>query len=162
MAAPKIDSIELAKFILAKLGGMPRLKLQKLIYYIEAWHLAIFKESIILDRFRAWVHGPVSIKVWHKFKSSDSPVFNDVSVSAKEARRAVAEVESALVVDQLDLIKDVLKEYGGLSAYELEALTHSELPWREARAGIASDEPSNAVISKVTMQKFYRNRLYKN
>jgi uncharacterized phage-associated protein len=162
MAAPKIDSVELAKFILAKLGGMPPLKLQKLVYYVEAWHLAIFKESIILDRFRAWVHGPVSLKILHVFKSSASPVFNDVTVSARSARRVVAEVEAVLKPEQLDLIKDVLKEYGGLSAYELEALTHSELPWREARTGIASDEPSNAVISKATMQKFYRNRLYKN
>jgi len=139
---------------------MPHLKLQKLVYYVEAWHLAIFKESVIQDNFRAWVHGPVCIKVWHEFKSADSPVFNDIAISSKEAKAIIQDVESELKREQLDLIRDVLKEYAPFSAYELEGMTHAELPWREARAGFANDEPSNAVISKDIMLKFYRKRLY--
>ena len=33
-------------------------KLQKLLYYVEAWNL-VYKSSLIDDDFEAWVHGPV-------------------------------------------------------------------------------------------------------
>jgi uncharacterized phage-associated protein len=35
------------------------LKLQKLLYYSQAWHLAIFDRRLFPERFQAWVHGPV-------------------------------------------------------------------------------------------------------
>jgi len=36
----------------------------------------------------------------------------------------------------------VFDEYGGLSAFELVVMTHSEKPWVEARKGRASTDPS--------------------
>jgi len=158
-AAPKIDSIELAKLLLAKAGPMPHLKLQKLLYYVEAWHLAILGQSIIDDQFKAWVHGPVSTKVWHAFKDSKSPVFNKITIPAGAAKRVRIRMESILMPEQLSLIDDVCKEYGKLNAYELEALTHSEKPWADARKGVPPGDASSKVISKTTMAKFYRARL---
>ena len=160
--APKIDSVELAKFILAEQGAMPHLKLQKLLYYVEAWHLAYFQDSIVTDKFKAWVHGPVSLKVWHAFKDSRAPLFNDIGISAKEANQVRAKIKSVLSPEQLSLIDDVLREYGRLTAYELEGLTHSEKPWLEARKGLPADESSSREISKSTMMKFYRRQLYGN
>lgn len=160
MAAPKIDSIELAKFILAKLGGMPHLKLQKLIYYIEAWHLAIFEESIIDDGFEAWMHGPVSAKVWHVFKNDDSPLLSNICISSEEVISIKAKVKGVLNGEQLALIDNVLEEYGSLTGYELEGLTHQEWPWCQGRNGIPDDESSTNEISKTTMKNFYRKRLY--
>jgi uncharacterized phage-associated protein len=162
MAAPKIDSVDLAKFILAKAGPMPHLKLQKLVYYVEAWHLAIFKESIIEDKFKAWMHGPVSTKVWHAFKDAKAPVFCEIKISPALSRQALSHAQSILRPEQISLINDVLKEYGSLNAYELESLTHSEKPWIEARRGVPPDEASSNEISKDTMLKFYRQRLYGN
>ena len=139
---------------------MPHLKLQKLLYYVEAWHLAIFQQSLIVDKFKAWMHGPVSTKVWHEFKDSKSTLMKDISIPAKEARRITAKLTKELKPDQLSLIDDVLSEYGPLTAYQLEGLTHSETPWVEARNGIAPAQASTATISKETMRKFYRGRLY--
>ncbi len=161
-AAPKFDSIDLANLVLAKAGPMPHLKLQKLLYYIEAWHLAYFKQSIVSDKFKAWMHGPVSTKVWHAFKDTESPVFNQIKISASAAKVACARATSTLAPEQISLIDDVLKEYGRLNAYELESLTHSEKPWVDARKGIPHDEASSNEISKATMLKFYRQRLYGN
>ncbi|MGO8676022.1 MAG: Panacea domain-containing protein [Limisphaerales bacterium] len=158
---PKADSIDLAKFILAKLGDMTHLKLQKLLYYVEAWHLACFGESITADDFKAWVHGPVSTRVWNVFKNASSPLLSDLRISTGEAKAVVGRISRLLRPEQLSLIEDVLREYGKLNAYELEGLTHSEKPWIEARRGVASDEPSSRPISKSTMTKFYRARLGK-
>jgi uncharacterized phage-associated protein len=160
MAAPKIDSIDLAKLLLAKGGPLPHLKLQKLLYYVEAWHLAILGDSIITDEFKAWMHGPVSTKVWHAFKDVTHPVFNKIKIPASEAKAAIARIRSVLDPAQISLIDDVLKEYGKLNAYELEALTHSEAPWVVARKGVSLDSASNSAISKELMKKFYSRRLY--
>jgi uncharacterized phage-associated protein len=159
MGAPQIDSIDLAKYILADQGPMPHLKLQKLIYYVEAWHLVIFDDPLITDRFKAWMHGPVSTKVWHEFKN-ESPLLTQITISARDKTRAQLRVTSQLTAEQLSLIDSVMKEYGPLNAYELEGLTHSEQPWVEARAGLSPAEPSTATISRDTMRKFYRQRLY--
>ena len=57
--------------------------------------------------------------------------------------------------DQLDLIYSVLNKYGGLSAFQLEMLTHSESPWIEARGNKAPHESCNTVIPKSRMKEFY-------
>jgi uncharacterized phage-associated protein len=160
MKPPKIDSVQLAKFILAKQGPMEHLKLQKLVYYVEAWHLAYFGESIIEDKFKAWMHGPVSLKVWHEFKHSTQTLLNEIKIPAREKELVIEKISDILKPDQLSLIDDVLREYGPLTAYQLEGLTHSEQPWLEARNGIPAAQVSNAVISKETMRKFYHKRLY--
>jgi uncharacterized phage-associated protein len=56
-------------------------------------------------------------------------------------------------------LEEVMEVYGGMSAYELERLSHSEDPWKNARRGIAPDEPSTATISHDDMKNFYRARL---
>lgn len=160
MSLKKVSSIELAKYIRAYCGRMNHLKLQKLIYYCEAWHLAYFETSLIEDDFQAWVHGPVSIKVWEHYKT-DSVLYNDLPGFSENVKGSIISKFSIKVTnDQLDLINDVLKEYGGKSSYQLECLTHVELPWREARGGLAINEYSSIIINKTTMKDYYKKQLY--
>jgi uncharacterized phage-associated protein len=153
-----VDSADLANYILAKVPDVKHLKLQKLLYYIEAWHLALEDESIIQDDFQAWVHGPVSQKIWHIYKAQ-STLYNIISFDQGEAEAAVRKLDGTLSPEQKELIADVLEEYGSKTAYALECLTHSEEPWRAARKGVPDGEASNNVISKDMMKKFYRGRL---
>ena len=53
----KIDSVILAEYILFKCGKMSHLKLQKLLYYVQAFHLAYFDSPLVDDEFEAWLHG---------------------------------------------------------------------------------------------------------
>jgi uncharacterized phage-associated protein len=156
---PKIDSIALANYILAKAGKMEHLKLQKLLYYMEAYHLAYFDASLIEDDFEAWMHGPVSRKVWHHFKKP-AAVYNQVSVTADKAPGYIKTFERTLNPTQQELLQDVLKNYGKDTSYQLECQTHDEAPWIEARDGIAPTDVCREVISKETMKKFYRQYLY--
>ena len=55
----------------------------------------------------------------------------------------------------LELLESVWMTYGDKSANELEALTHSEMPWRNARIGLSEDEPSNLKISEKDMHDYY-------
>lgn len=155
---PQIFSVDLASYILAALGPMSHLKLQKLLYYSEAWHLALYGQSLIGDDFKAWVHGPVCLEVWHAAKKL-SVLNGEIRIKASGKVKAKERLEKTLNKDQKRLIDDVLEEYGGKSAHYLECLTHSELPWIEARAGIPDDQPSTNKIKKSTMRDFYRSKL---
>lgn len=156
----KITAVDLSKYILAKLGSMNHLKLQKLIYYVEAYHLAYFDgQSLIKEDFEAWVHGPAIKKVWSYYKG-DSILYGDISINQKEANEIIQKATKLLSQDQRDLIEDVLAEYGDKSSYHLESLTHEELPWIEARQGIPIDQNSQAVISKNTMKRYYFEKMY--
>lgn len=160
MCLKTIDSFCLSQYILSKAGAMNHLKLQKLLYYIEAYHLAYFDgKSLIKDEFEAWVHGPVSRKIWNKYKSIAN-VYDEVNLTATEKKAVDTVVKSSLAPEQLDFVNDILAEFGGKSSYYLECLTHDELPWLKARKGYDVADKCEKIISKKDMKTFYYNKLY--
>ncbi|MBI3661669.1 MAG: SocA family protein [Acidobacteria bacterium] len=129
-----------------KASPVSNLKLQKLLYYSQAWHLALFKKPLFNDEIEAWVHGPVVPQVFRFYRD-----YKWASISKGDPSTLRSNIEAHL--------EEVWRAYGHLSGYDLERLTHSEDPWRQARQGIAPDESSHAVISKESMQRFYASRL---
>ena len=55
------------------------------------------------------------------------------------------------------LLEDVWDTYGDNTGNALEALTHRELPWMEARRGYEPDERCSVVISPTTMASYYKS-----
>ena len=162
MRPRKVDSIELAKYILAKVGDTNHLKLQKLVYYVEAYHLAYFGKSIICDEFEAWLHGPVSRKIWDRLKPIAN-VYDNVRLKKLDDRDNLAIVKSfkkTITAEQVELIDDILGEFSKRSAYYLECLTHSEQPWKTARTGYADADKCEETIDKNEMKKFYKKNIY--
>lgn len=153
-----IDSIVLSQFILATAGKMDHLKLQKLIYYCQAWHLALFDKPLIDDEFQAWLHGPVSRKVWEKYRLR-SILWNDIETTEEELRGVVENTNKELDENQLELLADVLREYGPKSSLHLEKLTHSESPWIEARRDVGPAESCENVISKESIRAYFKKLL---
>jgi len=119
------------------------LKLQKLLYYVQGWHLGLRGAPAFDDRIEAWVHGPVQPGVYREYNAYRwNPIVTEVQVPA--------------LPDELkDLIADVLETYGADSGYELELRSHREMPWLEARGALPPDENSNAALSQDTMQRFF-------
>lgn len=124
---------------------MTHKKLQKLCYYAEAWSCAIMPEPITDAVFEAWVHGPVCRDLYNKYHEYG---FNYLPAPAK-----APEIDHATE----DFLESVWATYGDITANSLEALTHSELPWQAARAGLAPDMPSSNPISHQAMSDFYRS-----
>ena len=136
-------------------------KLQKLVYYVEAWHLVHFDSELIDENFEAWVHGPVVPELYQDLKQfgyNDIQIINDELDSSEERIEKVAK-ENDLTEDQIELIYSVLNKYGTLSSFELEMLTHSEQPWIEARKGFPPHERCTNVIPKDRMKEFYSAQL---
>ncbi len=120
-------------------------KLQKLLYYVQAWHLALHGESVFDEKFQAWVHGPVAPIVYRRFKD-----FGFKSIDEK--------MEKPILPQTLTYhIDEVLDEYMQYNAWELELMTHDEEPWIEARKGLANNVQSQNEISEETMQQYYSN-----
>jgi len=127
------------------------LKLQKLVYYAQAWHLAIHNKQLFEEDFEAWVHGPVLPLLYNDYKHfSWKPLIREDLYEGK-----FAEIEETLDQTTRKFLSDITSEYFGLTAYELERLTHNEDPWKIARGGIPEDQPSNVVIAKDSMRDYY-------
>ncbi|MBW0275014.1 hypothetical protein ATM97_27825 [Nocardia sp. MH4] len=121
---------------------MDSLPLQKLLYYVQAWHLAITDEPLYADTLKGWDNGPVVPEVWHARK--------DVRSRQPESQDLAGINLDDVASNVIDL---VLRQYGSMSGGELIALTHDEDPWKEARGLLGL---RNRPIKTETMARFYR------
>lgn len=126
---------------------MTHLKLQKLVYYAQAWHLVWHGEPLVAEQFEAWVHGPVSRRLWEHYRGHG---FNPLPVPA--SKRDFTAVFSA---EQLETLQEVWNAYGRYDAKYLEGLAHQEKPWIAAREDVTRGAPSTAVISQQAMVDYY-------
>lgn len=124
---------------------LTNLKLQKLLYYAQAWNLALRDAPLFNEDFQAWVHGPVLPSQYVRFKDHQ---WRPLAVEATRPAYADAVTTSHLV--------EIVDVFGTETAVALELMTHRERPWLEARGGLAAHEPSTAIIQKETMKTFFR------
>ncbi|EDX86743.1 hypothetical protein S7335_4449 [Synechococcus sp. PCC 7335] len=122
------------------------LKLQKLVYYAQAWHIALYDDPLFAEDFQAWVHGPVIPSLYQKYKTFGwQPILEDADPKLPE--------------DVFQFLDEVAEEYFACDAYELEQMTHAEAPWDWARGDLPSDASSNEVIKKEWMKEYYGARV---
>jgi uncharacterized phage-associated protein len=150
-----VSAITLSHYLLSYVPSN-QLKLHKLVYYSEGWHLAYFERSLIHEDFEAWVHGPVVRSMWDNYKTKCN-ILVDLHLKDEYNQKIRNLINQVLNPQQIELLDDVIKEYGNKSSYHLEALSHSEPPWREARNGYPQSQRSEAIISKETMKIYYQS-----
>ena len=138
---------------LAEAGDTPSvLKIQKLLYYIQAWHLAVNEKPLFKGRFQAWIHGPVSREIYNRFVDTKF-MYSSVGVSDLLGGEDKLDKDDKLSVD------DVLDVYAEFTGSQLEEMTHKEDPWINARGSLSPSERCEVDIDEGEMQKFYANRL---
>lgn len=135
-------------------GSLSILKLQKLLYYVQAWHLAFGRGPLFTGRFQAWVHGPVNRQVYERFKDTHS-LFATVS---RESIRQGFDT-NVLPPEARGHIDEILEAYGQFSGVQLENMTHEEAPWLEARGNLKSFERCENELNEKTMQDFFAKLL---
>ncbi len=123
--------------------SITHLKLQKLVYYAQAWALALNKTELFSEDFEAWAHGPVLQSLYETYKE-----FGAQSLP-------VCDCENKVTEEIAEILNEVKRVYGEKSAKTLEALTHSESPWIESRGDLPPEARCNKIIPKVTMEKYY-------
>ncbi len=58
------SALDVAQYILAQKGAMTAMKLQKLVYYSQAWSTAWEDDVIFPEPIFAWKNGPVVRELW--------------------------------------------------------------------------------------------------
>lgn len=135
---------DVAAYILKKLRRLTAMKLQKLVYYSQAWSLVWDEKPLFRERIEAWVNGPVVPSLY-------------------AAHRGLFEVRTpwmkgdpaTLTETQRETIDAVLGFYGEKSSQWLSDLTHAEAPWRDARDGLAPTERGGREITHAAMAEYY-------
>jgi len=129
------------------------LKHQKLLYYIQAWHLAFYGKPAFEADFQAWIHGPVNKEIYQIYKDSKY-LYSEMSLEdIKDSDYQNLDNAIKLHIDT------ILDSYAKFSATQLEIMTHQEDPWLEARRGYAPNQRCENVINNNSMQKYYASRL---
>ena len=139
--------LDAAAYILEKQGKMITLKLQKLVYYSQAWSLVWDERPLFDEKIEAWSNGPVvrDLFDYHRGKYYVSEIEAGDSGKLDSEQKATVDM--------------VLNHYGDKPAYWLVRLSHSEPPWIEARGDLSPTEQGDAEIMLDSMAQYYSSLL---
>lgn len=137
------DVFDVAKYILTKAGSMTTWKLQKLVYYSQAWSLVWDDEALFEEEIQAWANGPVCPALYQVHRGR---------LKIDDIDRGNA---ARLTGDERETVDVVLKHYGSYTAQYLSELTHQEAPWKDARDGLAPGERGSREITLDAMAEYY-------
>ncbi|MFD9740482.1 Panacea domain-containing protein [Umezawaea sp. NPDC059074] len=138
------DVHDVAAALLAATGPESPMKLQKLLYYSQAWHLAGHGTPLFDAPIEAWRRGPVVPEVYRRHEGQ-----HEVHSWEEGDPAGLTGAECAVVAS-------VVERYAGFSRHELSEMAHEEEPWRSARGGLADSEPSSAPIRHEVMRRYFR------
>ena len=122
--------------------GISNLKLQKLLYFLQAEFLVSTpnRTPCFKDRIEAWDFGPVVPNVYHQYK-----VFGSSNIPANVNDMLVPFYEEISFEDQM-MIDAIVDDASAYSASQLVQITHNQAPWRNAYRRGWSNEISNDAI----------------
>lgn len=147
MTKEPVTVLDVAAYILREHGPMSTMKLQKLVYYAQAWSLVWDGKPLFDSGIEAWAHGPVVRDLYSEhrglFEVTDGDIDGD---------------PDTLSADQKETVDVVLDAYGHLTGQQLSIISHGERPWIEARAGVPEGVASTNLIDLETMQDFYSSQ----
>jgi uncharacterized phage-associated protein len=140
------------------------LKLQKILYYAQAWNLVFdCKNPLFEDLPEAWSNGPVYPRVYDMYKenwSRHQPIIIE--------KEGLGEQYNALTDHigfsdrQKEVLEAVLNKYGNYPDEKLIFLTHSEQPWNEARKQCEPFSKCKIPITHDSMLKYYSSLVKQN
>ena len=116
--------------------GIGKVKLHKLLYYVQGYHLAWEGRPAFTEDIEAWGMGPVVAGLWRDEK------YRDCSAAGEPLPETVR-----------NTVTNVLSRYGHMTGKELIEATHAEDPWRRATGN--GRNISNQVISHQSLIRFF-------
>ena len=142
-SASSATAHDVAAYILGKCGTMTAMKLQKLVYYCQAWSLVWDERPMFNERIEAWANGPVIPDLYEGHRGC----FNVTTWPKGDA--------TALDQDAVETADAVIRDYANETAQWLSDLTHAEDPWKNARAHLREGERGSTEITIAAMHEYY-------
>lgn len=145
MITSKANVYDVAAYILEQKGSIPAIKLQKLVYYSQAWSLVWDENPLFEEPIEAWRYGPVIPKLYESHKGQ----YKVDNIPEGDPQK--------LTPEQKETIDAVLEFYGEKSSQWLSDLTHQEEPWIKARKGLSPSDAGDQEITQESMAEYYHS-----
>jgi len=116
--------------------SLTHLKVQKLVFFVYAWGLALYERNFLSERPEAWEHGPIFSSLYHRLKTLGSKPMKEyeLEMSAYIGQLAIC-TPSSENRPLSDLLEQVKEQYGNLNALQLSDLSNQDdSPWAQARS----------------------------
>lgn len=131
-----------------KNASLINLKLQKLLYYVQAWSYGIHNKPMFAGDFEAWIHGPVNRTIYDRFNPTKY-LYSEINVEDCLNQNVT------LTSDDAEFVDFILENYLKYSGAELERLSHTEMPWLKTRGDLGVNERCDKVITPALMTEYY-------
>lgn len=136
--------------------GISNLKLQKVLYFIQAYFLINKKDHTpcFNEKIEAWDFGPVIPKAYHEYKqygSGDIPTIESYILFDKNDVWNSERVEfndTTINDNDKKLIDRVVDKFSDYSATDLVSLTHRQSPWIDVYVPYQNNEITINAIRK--------------
>lgn len=161
-------ALEVAQYIINRsieIGSpVTNLKLQKVLYYIQAAFLVEYSEPCFKERIEHWRHGPVVPKVYSEYKGYvDKKIIEEqeeclevfVDSHGNLAAKRLEFNKNNFYEEDIVLMDKVIESYKDVEPWEMVDRTHEELPWRNT--------DSNEIITKSSIMEYFQqnnDRIY--
>ncbi|HAJ33323.1 MAG TPA: hypothetical protein DCK79_08100 [Candidatus Atribacteria bacterium] len=144
-----MKAINVAKYFLYKANQdgdlITNLKMQKLLYYAQAWYLVNFDKPLFEDQIFAWDFGPVVKNVYDKYKKYRyTPI-----ILEENFERNIKKIDK----EDKKYLDEFYDQFINYSAHDLVDLSHREAPWKK------SYKTRTQIIGIDLMKDFY-TKLY--
>ncbi len=127
--------------------GVSNLKLQKLLYFCQAFSLAKLDRPMFEEDICAWKYGPVVKEVYEEYKE-----YKNNPLPKAEVKKHDINVPN----EDKKIVSEVLETFGGYSAVRLMEITHShKQPWKHYKKRVENGE-QDIVIPQKAIQKYYK------
>lgn len=140
--ALQVAQLLLLKAAESKQELMSNLKLQKMLYYEQGFHLAAFGTPLFDEEIEAWMYGPVVPSIYNEYAKYEA---NGIAPPKK--------IDLKLTKNEATLFNNVFDVYNQYSATKLVEMTHNEPPWSNVPPG------RGKIISQKSMKEFFQTRL---
>ncbi len=150
-----IDCLNAARYFIIRAyedgleAEMTNMKVQKLLYYSQSLHLALYNEPLFAAEIQAWRYGPVcppAYKFYCDFEAQQLPIPQQESLLQ-------------LSPDKKELLEKTWEYFGSYHAYKLSDMTHVEFPWKKARKGLPPQASSTEPILLNAMKELGYQKL---
>ena len=125
-------------------SSLTHLKLQKLVYYAQGYHLGHYGTPMFSEELEAWDHGPVVPDLYRAYKVHGNRQIPPASVNVR-----------GLPASCVAVLDEVWEQMRGATATQLRSRTHAEDPWKNAYKNAWSHR-----ISVDAMREYFAKRLH--
>lgn len=135
------------------LGGVSNIRLQKLLYFVQAQFIMDLNIAAFKEEIEAWSFGPVIPEIYRKYKifGRDNIILNAKNDIKKYLFGFNNELNEEILKEDMNIINKALKATSDVSTAELVRVSHIQDPWKNA---YNKDNPKN-VITKESIYEYF-------